>query len=230
MFDMNELFRAAQGGHSVENFARQFGLPQNAVQSAMEALAPAFAAGMARNMGDPFGMQSFMSAMQSGRHKNYFSDPMAAFAPSARQDGDGILGQLFGSKDFSRALADQVGAMTGVGSDVLRQMLPAMANMMMGGLQQNAMANPMADAMQAFLDGFTRGRPEPKAEPETKQPAASDIMDAFFSGFTGGATPSAGKSSGNPMLDMMQAGQEAQKDNMAAFEDLFSKFWSAPKR
>ena len=49
-------------------------------------------------------------------------------------EGNGILGHLFGSKDLSRAVASQAAQATGIGQQVLQQMLPVIASMIMGGL------------------------------------------------------------------------------------------------
>ena len=44
------------------------------------------------------------------------------------------FGHLFGSKDLSRAVASQAAQATGIGQQVLQQMLPVIASMIMGGL------------------------------------------------------------------------------------------------
>ncbi len=58
----------------------------------------------------------------------------SAFSPGGVADGNGILGHLFGSKEVSRAVADHAAQATGIGQDILKQMLPALASMVMGGL------------------------------------------------------------------------------------------------
>jgi len=40
------------------------------------------------------------------------------------QDGNGILGHIFGSKDVSREVAARASAQSGVGADVLKKLLP----------------------------------------------------------------------------------------------------------
>jgi hypothetical protein len=61
------------------------------------------------------------------------------------EEGNGILGHLFGSKEVSRAVAAQAAQATGIGQEILKQMLPVIASTMMGGLykqstgQMNAM-------------------------------------------------------------------------------------------
>ena len=66
-------------------------------------------------------------------------------------DGNGILGHLFGSKDLSRAVAAQAAQATGIGQQILQQMLPAIAAMIMGGLFKQS-----TNQMQA-----RRVRPQP---------------------------------------------------------------------
>ena len=90
--------------------ARQFGLSQQQTQAAVEALLPAFSQGLKRNASDPYGIGAFMSAMASGQHAKYFEDAQNAFSPQGVDEGNGILGHLFGSKDLSRAVAEPGGA------------------------------------------------------------------------------------------------------------------------
>jgi hypothetical protein len=51
-------------------------------------------------------------------------------------DGNGILGHVFGSKDVSRQVAAQAGAQTGLGSDVMKRMLPLVATLVMGAMSR----------------------------------------------------------------------------------------------
>ena len=54
--------------------------------------------------------------------------------PEAIQDGNGILGHLFGSKEVSRAIAQQAAGSFGLSQETLKSMLPIIASMLMGGL------------------------------------------------------------------------------------------------
>ena len=65
-------------------------------------------------------------------------------------EGNGILGHLFGSKELSRAVAAQAAQATGIGQEMLKQMLPVIASMIMGGLfkQSTAQAQPAARPAQ----------------------------------------------------------------------------------
>ena len=65
------------------------------------------------------------------------------------QDGNSILGQIFGSKDVSREVAARASAQTGIGPDILKAMLPMLATMVMGALAKGAFSGGAAQAGQA---------------------------------------------------------------------------------
>lgn len=140
----------AQNGRAVELMARQFNLSQQQAALAMEALAPAFSQGLKRNTSDPYGVSNFLQALASGSHAKYYDDAANAFSPAGMAEGNGILGHLFGSKELSRAVAAQAAQATGIQQEVLKQMLPAMASMLMGGLFRQTAGQPQ----QAQAGGF----------------------------------------------------------------------------
>ncbi|RWN01158.1 MAG: DUF937 domain-containing protein [Mesorhizobium sp.] len=129
-----DILAQAQNGNSMQALAQQFGLSQQQAQSAVEALLPAFSQGLKRSTSDPYGLGAFMTAMASGQHAKYFEDASRAFSPQGVDEGNGILGHLFGSKELSRAVASQAAQASGVSQQILQQMLPVVASMMMGGL------------------------------------------------------------------------------------------------
>ncbi|SMH39769.1 DUF937 domain-containing protein [Mesorhizobium australicum] len=140
----------AQNGRAVELMARQFNLSQQQAALAMEALAPAFSQGLKRNTSDPYGVSNFLQALASGNHAKYYDDAANAFSPAGMAEGNGILGHLFGSKELSRAVAAQAAQATGIQQEILKQMLPAMASMLMGGLFRQTAGQPQ----QAQAGGF----------------------------------------------------------------------------
>ena len=142
--NLYDMLANAQSGQGMDQLARQFGLSQQQTREAVEALLPAFSQGLKRNASDPYGVGAFINAMASGQHAKYFEDAQKAFSPQGMQEGNGILGHLFGSKDLSRAVAAQAAQATGLGQQTLQQMLPAIASMIMGGLfkQSTGQINP----------------------------------------------------------------------------------------
>ena len=197
MLPLFDMLANAQNGQAMEQLSRQFGLSQQQTQAAVEALMPAFSQGLKRNASDPYGVAGFMSAMASGNHAKYFEDAQKAFAPQGVDEGNGILGHLFGSKDLSRAVAAQAAQATGVGQQVLQQMLPVIASMIMGGLykqttnqmpgaQQAAgfggAGNPLGEIIEQMMKqggDMMAGRP-PQAAPRQPQPQPMDPFDNPF--------------------------------------------------
>lgn len=140
MMPLFDMLNSAQNGQAMEAMARQFGLSPDQVRQATEALLPAFSQGLKRNVADPAGMGSFLNAMATGNHARYFEDAANAFGPAGMQEGNGILGHLFGSKDLSRAVAANAAQATGISQSILQQMLPVLASMIMGGLFKQSSA------------------------------------------------------------------------------------------
>ena len=143
--DLFDIMRDAGGGNAFQAMASQYGLQPDQVESAMQAFMPAFSTGLQRNTADPLGLLQFMQAISTGQHGNYYDDPQSAMSGLGIDEGNAILGHLFGSKDVSRAVAGQVDAATGIGQSILKQMLPTIASMMLGGLfkQSRGGGNPI---------------------------------------------------------------------------------------
>ena len=77
-----------------------------------------------------------MAALAAGTHQRYLDDPSTITDAATVQDGNGILGHILGSKDVSRQVAVQASARTGIGTDVLKKMLPLVAALAMGALSK----------------------------------------------------------------------------------------------
>ena len=144
MLPLFDMLNNAQNGQAMDALARQFNLSQAQTQAAVEALLPAFSQGLKRNASDPYGVGAFLTAMASGQHGKYFEDASQAFAQPGVDEGNGILGHLFGSKELSRAVAAQAAQATGIGQQVLQQMLPVIAAMIMGGLYKQTTGQAQA--------------------------------------------------------------------------------------
>jgi hypothetical protein len=194
MIPLFDMMMQAQNGNAMDVMAKQFGLAQEQMAKATAALMPAFSTALKRNTANPYDFSTFLTAMSSGNHVQYFEDMTKAFTPQGMADGNGILGQLFGSKDMSRAIADQAAQMTGIGQEIYKQMLPVMASAIMGGLfkqasgqmggqmggMQNPFANtPMEAMMKPWLEasGFAR-KPQPAPNPFDNP--FTQAMQGFF--------------------------------------------------
>ena len=154
MLPLFDMMTKAQGGNAMEAMAKQFGLAQEQMQQAMAALMPAFSTGLKRSVTNPYDFSSLMTAAASGNYGQYFEDLTKAFSPKGIADGNNVLALIFGSKDVSRAVAAQAEQMSGIGQEVYKQMMPVVANTMMGGFFKQ-----MANQFQAAGEAFAQGRP-----------------------------------------------------------------------
>ncbi len=151
MLPLFDMMMQAQNGAAMEAVARQFNLAQEQATKAMAALMPAFSAGLKRSTSNPYDFVGLMQAVASGNYARYFEDMSRAFTPEGISDGNNILAQLFGSKEVSRAVAAQAAQMTGIGQDIYKQMLPVLADTLMGGLFKQT-TGQMASPVNPFVN------------------------------------------------------------------------------
>lgn len=124
----------AQSGAAVQQLGSQVGLPPDQTTAALAALVPALAAGFQRNMQREGGLDTLLSELNAGSHGQYVENPAMLNDEKAVLDGNGILGHLFGSKEVSREVANHAAAQTGLSPQILKQLLPLAATLMMGAM------------------------------------------------------------------------------------------------
>lgn len=180
MVNLFETLMQAQNGQAVDAMARQFKLNQDQVETALAALMPAFAHGFKRNASDPMGLGNWMQAVATGRHAKYFEDLTHAFAPQGIEEGNGILGHVFGSKEVSRAVAAQAAQATGLGQELLKQMLPVIASALMGGMfkqmngQMQAPQAPQGNVFGQVIEQMMKAATGQAATPVNRNPNPLD--------------------------------------------------------
>ena len=190
MNNLFEILQNAQGGEAMANLARQFALTPQQTQAAVEALLPAFSFGLKNQAAaeNPFAALTF-------QHLDAFNNASAAFTDQAVQQGQQMVSTLFGSSDAGNAVAAQAAALSGVGQNVLKAMLPVIASILMSGLMKGAATHPslqdiFGQMMGSMMGGNTAG-----------------------GGFGGGAAGNQGGVPGNLgdiLAGMLRAGQAAQ--------------------
>lgn len=238
MFNPIDMLQGQSAG--MQGLAQQFGLTTDQTRRAMEALLPAFTIGLQRSAAtDPVGFGQL------------FGLPAPAAKPPAAQVPELMLGQLFGSPLLAQAVIQQASAASGVGSQVVRQMLPLMAGMV------------VASIVHMMLNQGTQPQqPPPSAEPANPYLAVNtfwaDMLRAFTSPQQAPAAPAApppppsppplkaapepvkapskpagkGGAEAQPMEmfnKMLQSGAEVQQQNVKAMQDIFDAFWADPK-
>lgn len=210
MLPLFDMIMRAQNGAAMDAMAKQFNLAQEQAAQAMAALLPAFSSGFKRSSTNPYDMSSLMSAMSSGNYGKYFEDVSKTFTPQGMTDGNAVLEKLFGSKEVSRAVAEQAAQLTGIGQDVLKKMMPAMADTLMGGLfkqmsgqmaQNNAFSpEAMTRMSEQWLQaiGF-QPKPKPQADPFSLDNPMFQAVRNFWGLDKEQEQKTAG--AGNPFLD-----------------------------
>lgn len=145
--DLIEMLLSAGGSNTIGQLANQFGLREDQARSAVASLLPALKNGLSRNVKQEGGMDSLLRALSGGGHQRYLEDPRQLGTPEGIADGNGILGHLLGSKETSRAVAARAAEQTGIGTEILKKMLPMVAGLVMGSLsRQQGAGNPAAAA------------------------------------------------------------------------------------
>lgn len=148
----------ADDGRAVGALAQQFGLSNEQASSAVGALLPALAGGLQQNVSQPGGLESLIGALAGGSHSRYLDDPSLMGSQSSVMDGNAILGHIFGSRDVSRSVAGNASAVTGLGEDLLKKMLPLVATLAMGALaRQTASAGAPGQISQGSMTDSVGG-------------------------------------------------------------------------
>ncbi len=145
--DLLNALMGAAGSGGMQKLGDQFGLDSSQVEKVLGGVVPALGGGLKRNTASAGGLEALLGALQSGGHQRYVDDPSAATSSDGVADGNNILGHILGSKDVSRNVAAQASASSGVGSDVIKQMLPMVATMVMGTLSKQTGGGQPAQAL-----------------------------------------------------------------------------------
>ena len=157
MAGLLELLAGAQAQPAKQQLGQQFGLSEDMTQQAMAALIPALAAGLKSNASQPGGVEALLGALNKGTHSRYLDEPSLLGRPETRDDGNGILGHLLGSKEVSRSVASRASEKTGLDSQLLKQMLPIVATMVMGSLSKKS---EEPDTVSQLAGLFGGGQPQ----------------------------------------------------------------------
>jgi hypothetical protein len=223
MMNLFEIMQAAQGGRAVGNLSQQFGLSPQQTQGALEALLPAFSMGLQNQAQSP-DMLSQLAGMMAGAQggQQAFEDANGDGIPDhLQQEGNQVLGQLFGSKEMSRAVADQASMMSGVSATVLKSMLPVVASMIMGGLFKSASNQGLGGILGQLAQGMMPGMGG-MAAPQTNNPLGGLLGGMMGGGAQAGAGSAQGGLGGllgGLLGGMMGGGQQARPQPQQASFD-----------
>ena len=215
MFNPLEMFQA-QGEAGFQALGQQFGLTTEQTARAFEALMPALTLGLQRSVGmDPAGLVRMFGLPDASR-------------PAAPQGLD-ALSQMFGSAQLLQGVLQQASATSGVGAQVLRQMLPMMAGAVVASIVHVLLNQPQPAPAQA------RTSAPPPPVPFPFGPAWAEMARAFLPAEVPAPAPKPkapeakpGEAGSDMIQQMLRTGAEVQGNNIRAMQDLFETFWPSP--
>ena len=130
----------------IDSMAKELNIDPQTARMATGALLPAIVAGMGRSatapaapaaaVPDPLGGLGGLAGAILGGGGGGLLDAVLGTKPTPVNQGNDILGNIFGSKDVSRSVAGEVSAVTGLDEGLLKKMLPILAMAVMGYLAQ----------------------------------------------------------------------------------------------
>jgi hypothetical protein len=130
-----------QKSGEIGTIARELGVDEQTAASGAAALLPAILGGFAKQQGSAQGggdalggLGSLVGMLGGSGAAGGLLDAVLGPKPTPVQQGNDILGQIFGSKDVSRQVAATAESQTGVSGDLLKKMLPILAMLVMGYL------------------------------------------------------------------------------------------------
>jgi len=119
---------AQMGG--LQSMAKELGISESQAASGAAALAPAILGGMRKQeqTDGVEGLGGLLSRLGGGG----LLDSVLSPEPTDVGKGNDLLGQIFGSKDVSRTVAQSASTQSGVDAGVLKKMLPMVAMLVAG--------------------------------------------------------------------------------------------------
>ena len=121
---------AQMGG--LQSIARELGVSENEVATGAQALAPAILGGFQKQAqtqpGGVEGLGGLLGQLGGGGLLDNVLSPQ----PTDVSQGNNVLGQIFGSKDVSRTVAQDAASRTGIDPSLLKKMLPMLAMLVAG--------------------------------------------------------------------------------------------------
>lgn len=116
----------------LQSLAREFGLSESQAASGAAALMPALLGGFKKQaQAQPAGLDGLVG-MLGGLGGGGLMDQVLAPQPTNVTAGNDVLGQVFGSRDVSRAVAQNAATRSGLDPSLLKKMLPVLAMLVAG--------------------------------------------------------------------------------------------------
>ncbi len=151
------LGQMLQQSGAIESMAGELGIDPKMAQMGASVLLPAIMAGMGRETAGSSGMGG-LGGLISGMGGGGLLDAVIGGSPTPVNQGNEILGQIFGSKDVSRGVAAEAAGATGIDPSILKKMLPILAMAAAGYMaKQNGTAGGGGGGLGGLLGSLIGG-------------------------------------------------------------------------
>ncbi|MGA3303325.1 MAG: DUF937 domain-containing protein [Methylovirgula sp.] len=211
MFNLSDIVQNAQNGKAIDNLAQQFGITPEQAQAAVQAIIPALSAGLMQKLGQPGALGSIISAVTDSTHQASFANPEAAQSTAAAQKGTDAVNDMFGSSHIVHQIAQQISNATGLRSDLIMQMIPVVASIVIGGIAAAAQKQGWGGMLGANAAGAGTTAQTAPGQSASSQSGSGSIVGALIgmmSAFLGAATTSSGAPASGT------AGNQSALDNL----------------
>ncbi len=148
---------AQMGG--LQSIARELGVSESQAADGAEALIPAILGGFKKQAQEPGTGPDGLGALLGQLGGGDLLENVLGPQPTDVSRGNDVLGQIFGSKDVSRTVAQSAAAQSGLDPSLLRKMLPMLAMLVAGYMarQGGAAAQTGAPGAGGGLGGLLGG-------------------------------------------------------------------------
>lgn len=141
---------ARMGG--LQSVARELGVTGDQVSQGAEALLPAIMGGFKKQAQTQSGGIEGLGGLLGQLGGGGLLDQVLSPQPTDVSQGDAVLGQIFGSKDVSRSVAQNASQQTGLDAGLLKKMLPLLG-MLVAGYMARQHGGTAAQDSGAVADG-----------------------------------------------------------------------------
>jgi hypothetical protein len=145
----------------IQSVARELGISESQATSGAAALLPALLGGFkSQARAQPSGLEG-LAGMLGSLGGGGLLDEVLSPQPTNVSRGNDVLGQIFGSPDVSRTVAQHAATQTGLDPSLLRKMLPMLAMVVAGYMakQHSApAATPAGGGLGDLLGGMLGGQ------------------------------------------------------------------------
>ena len=150
----------------IQAMSRELGISEADAATGAAALAPAVLGGFKKSaQAQPGGLEG-LGGLLGRLGGGGLLDNVLSPQPTDVSQGNNVLGEIFGSKDVSRAVAQNASSQSGLSPDLLKKMLPMLAMLVAGYMAKQrgagagattTQASPSAGGLGGLLGGLLGG-------------------------------------------------------------------------